>query len=58
MGLKMIHSCNDYTRPCASCHACVGERKTYDVTTSTGVLQLTRCGHCDGTDAHVTVRKR
>lgn len=66
MGVQLIHDCttisgsfkNPVVNRCSTCRACHEHRKVWPVTTSTGVVQVTRCGHCDGPDAHSHVRKR
>jgi hypothetical protein len=56
MGVQLIHSCTDFTRTCSSCHACAEHRLTHDVPTSGGMVQVVRCSHCDGPDAHTSIR--
>lgn len=56
MAASLIHSCTDYTRSCSTCHACTELRLTHGVPTSSGVVQVVRCSHCDGEDAHTSIR--
>lgn len=42
---------------CATCIPCVPQRRTHTVAgTKGGPVEIVRCGHCDGTDAHITVK--
>lgn len=56
MAVSLIHSCTDYTRSCSTCHACAEHRLTHQVPTSGGMVQVVRCSHCDGDDAHTSIR--
>jgi hypothetical protein len=66
MGVQVIHSCctihgtfkNPIVNRCSTCRACDSERQVHSVATTGGVMHVTRCGHCDGADAHVTIRHR
>jgi hypothetical protein len=64
MGIQVIHSCATITgttasaivNRCAGCRACDEHRRTHDVPTSGGMVQVVRCSHCDGHDAHTSIR--
>jgi hypothetical protein len=50
------HSCGHYSVSCFGCRPCDEHRLTHRVPTSAGMVQVERCSHCDGPDAHITVR--
>lgn len=54
MSLELVHTCQNARSSCASCRGCAGKRALHTVRLTTGeAVTVTRCGHCDGPQAHV-----
>lgn len=56
MAIELKHGCERWDVKCSQCRVCDPLRQTHQVPTSAGVAAVTRCSHCDGHDAHTSVR--